>query len=76
MKILPECLLIVFKYSMTSEALHKHFHNFQTFVKYLDFSIFFLLSLILLAQVTYNQVQPFQIYHLVNQFQTNLSLTS
>ena len=44
MKILPEYLLIVFKHSMTSETLHKHFHNFQTFVKNLDLSIFFLLS--------------------------------
>ena len=26
------------------------------------------LLLLLLAQVTYNQVQPFQIYHLANQF--------
>ena len=48
------------------------FHDFSLIVKYAHFSI--LLLLLLLAAVTYNQVQPLQINYLATEFLPKLEL--
>ena len=63
--MLPEYLSIVHNYSMIIWSITQIFSNFQTFVKNPDFSIFLFL-LLLLAAVTYNQVQPLQINYLAS----------
>ena len=73
MKILPEYLLIVFSYSMITWSITQMFSKFSDFVKNPDFSIFLFL-LLLLALVTYNQVQSLRINYQATEFLPKLEL--